>query len=244
MNYIGIKDIEILSYIHSDEIVCGASTRLGGYSKGSYSTLNIGLNTNDNKEAVRANREKLFSAIAPDFSVAYVNQTHSNIIHKVDEDFKNFVDGDGLITTMKHTLLLATIADCGSVCFHNKDNTVVAILHCGWRGTRDNIIENMCAKLSEYDKLSNFIAFMGPMIQVQNYEVGKAFFEYFDEQYISENNKSYFFDLNACIYDKLSACGIGTISNPKIDTFSNENTFYSHRRNNNAGRMCAFIGLK
>ncbi|MBK8805213.1 MAG: peptidoglycan editing factor PgeF [Bacteroidales bacterium] len=243
MKFESINKLKILSYINTDEIIAGCSTRHEGYSKCAYSSLNVGLNTDDNIKCILNNRKLLFNAIAPNFTNIFLNQVHSNVIHSVDKNFENFIAGDGLITRCKNTLLTITTADCGSVCFHNKENNTIAALHAGWKGTKANIIEEMCLALSKYDSLSNFTAYIGPMIQKDSYEVGEEFLNYFDSKYFEKSNNKILFDLNQCIEDKLIESGIGFVENKKVDTFKNETTFFSYRRDKTTGRMCSYIGL-
>lgn len=244
MNIIEKDSITYLSYINNDFLISGASTRKTGISSYPYDSLNLGINTNDKPENISENRNRFFNTIAPGFHVCYLNQTHSNIIHVVDEKFKNGVEGDGLITNKKGLLLAATIADCGSVCFYDDEYTVAGIVHAGWAGTKKGIIEEICLRLSKYKPLHCFNAIIGPMIQSVNYEVGEEFKSYFDLSYFSMKNNSLYFDLNKCIENKLKTAGILKILNNKIDTYSNPDLYFSHRRDKITGRMLAFIALK
>jgi len=245
MNYKNQKGIKWLSIKDDDEIIAGFSTRNGGFSKDNYNGLNIGLNTKDSKSDIHKNRTLLFSTIAPSMQIIHLNQTHSNIIHSIDSDnFKVFSDGDGLITTLKNKLLCITIADCGSVLFHDEQNSVACAIHCGWKGTKDGIIQSALDLLSDYTDLSTIHAYVGPMIRCMSYEVGKEFLNYFDSEYFKEQNGKLYFDLNQVIISKLFRANLASITDCGIDTFTSPDTYYSHRYNNNTGRMCAFIGLK
>lgn len=62
----------------------GFTTRLGGFSSGSYSTNNMGLHTDDDKDLVIKNRTQLATKLGftlNDFVVS--NQTHSNNYYRV-----------------------------------------------------------------------------------------------------------------------------------------------------------------
>jgi len=108
--------IKYLSYIDNDKIVAGVSTRIGGCSTGGFESLNLGLNTSDDKERILKNRATFFETVAPGMAVLHLNQTHSNVIHDVDDGlFQVFCDGDGLVTTEPGKLLCVTLADCGSM---------------------------------------------------------------------------------------------------------------------------------
>lgn len=244
MKIIQKDPIYFLSYIENDKVFAGASTRKSGFSAEPYYSLNLGINTNDNQTSIEQNRNLFFSTISPSFSVAFLNQTHSTIIHHVDDHFQNGIIGDGLITTRKNKLLAATIADCGSVCFYDDDYSVIGIIHAGWKGTLDGIVEEMCLQLSKYRPINTFSAVIGPMIQKENYEVGAEFRDFFGKKFLFESKDKLYFDLNGCIEDKLRNAGLSKITNEKIDTYTNPEHFFSHRRDKTTGRMLAFIGLK
>ena len=245
MDYKTRNGIKWISFLDNPQVTIGASTRIGGYSKTSYEGLNVGINTADNPTIIEKNRSLLFSSVAPSMQVFHLNQTHSNILHNVDnESFTMFCDGDGLLTTEKNKLLCITIADCGSVLFHDEDNTIACAIHCGWKGTQKGIIQSALDQLSQWTDLDKIHAYIGPMIRCSNYEVGKEFLSYFDSEYFKENNGKLFFDLNQVIISKLLRANLASVNDCGFDTFSSPETFYSHRYNNTTGRMCAFIGLK
>lgn len=230
---------------NTNDIIVGVSTRKGGYSNGSYESLNLGINTNDEKALVLQNREVFFSSFPPEMQIIHLNQTHSNIVHNCDSElFKVFCDGDGLISQQKNKLLCITIADCGSVLFHDKDFTVACAIHCGWKGTQSGIIESALIEISKITDLQNIHAYLGPMIRCSNYEVGREFLNYFDSEYFKEHNGKLYFDLNQLIISKLLKANLASVTDCGFDTFSEPELFFSHRRDSNSGRMCAFIGLK
>lgn len=232
MEIVKKDDFEIVSYADNDD-----------YSAGTSTVINMGLNTTDELYTVKNNREKFFDNVAEDFRSVYLKQTHSAIIHRVGADFESGTEGDGLITTERGILLTVTTADCGVVIFVDRDAKLAAIAHCGWRGTKDEIIESICKKIKETTPLNNITAFIGPMIQSENYEVGEEFADYFSSSYLFPKDGKYYFDLNRRIYDILKEEGIGTIFNTKLDTFSDDR-FFSYRRNSDTGRMVSFVGLK
>jgi YfiH family protein len=244
MDFYTQKELKWLSFIENDQITAGVSTRQGGFSKIGYSSLNLGLNTDDDREVIFKNRDLFFLTISPSMQVMHVNQTHSAIVKNVDDTFKIFSEGDGLITTAKNKLLCITIADCGSILFHDNKNTVIAAIHCGWKGTKLGIIQNALDELSKYVDLEDIHAYIGPMIRCSSYEVGKEFLYYFGSEYFKENNGCLFFDLNQVIISTLIRANLASVTDCGFDTFTEPDLFFSHRRDADSGRMCAFIGLK
>ena len=245
MDIISKNGLKYLSFNENAHVLAGVSTRIGGYSTGEYSELNVGINTKDDKESIKRNREHLFNTIAPNMQVCHLNQTHSALIQDVDNhEYEVFCNGDGLITTERNKLLCITIADCGSVLFHDDEFTVACAIHCGWRGTRDGIVGEALRLLAQWTDLSNIHAYIGPMIRQPSYEVGKEFTTMFNSAFFSEKGGKLTFDLNAFIINTLSRAGITSISDCGYDTFQSSELFFSHRRYASTGRMCAFIGLK
>ncbi len=231
-------------WLDNDKCIAGFSTRKGGVSSGVYESMNTGLHSKDDAENVKQNRRLFFDAVAPNFQVANLKQIHSADVVRVDSSFCNDTEADGFYTTEKGVVLSVSIADCGSVLFHDEAFSLVAGLHCGWKGTRDGIIQNMVKILSEFSDPRSLTAYIGPMIQQENYQVGKEFLDYFPKQYFISRNGSYYFDLNCCVETILRDCNVGTIFNSKLDTYSNVDLFYSYRRDGQTGRMCSYIGLK
>ena len=170
MNIIDKNGLKYVSFVDNAFAIAGVSTRVGGFSTGAYDSLNVGINTKDTRENIEKNRDLLYSSIAPEMQVIHLNQTHSNLIHDADTNtFKVFCDGDGLITTQTKKLLCVTIADCGSVLFHDDQFSIACAIHCGWRGTHAGIIQEALRLLEEWTPLSNIHAYVGPMIRQASY---------------------------------------------------------------------------
>lgn len=238
------QPIPHFSWIENEHCIAGFSTRKGGASTGVYASMNTGLHSADNPALVLQNRATFFNALAPQCSIAHLRQIHSAKIVRVDSSFVNDTEADGFFTTQKGVVLSISIADCGSVLFHDKHFSLIAALHCGWRSTRDGIIQNMLAELSSFVDPSELTAYIGPMIAQENYEVGSEFLDYFPKKFLATQNGSLHLDLNGCVEELLKAQGVGSIFNPKIDTYSKPDLFFSYRRDGLTGRMCSFIGLK
>ena len=238
------SDIPHFEWLDNPQCIAGFSTRKGGVSSGVYASMNVGLHSKDEHENVLENRSRLFQQVAPQFKILNLHQIHSADVIRADASFINDYEADGFFTTEKGLLLTISIADCGSVLFHDKDFTIIGGLHCGWRGTRDGIIQNMIATLSQFANPQNLVAYIGPMIQKENYEVGAEFRDFFPHKFLEERNNNLYLDLNGCVETILQDCNVGEIHNSRLDTFSNPETFFSYRRDGTTGRMCSFIGLK
>lgn len=237
------QNIPYYQYIDSPLCIAGVSTRNGGVSKGVYNSMNVGLHTADNPNHVQHNRQLFFGTIAPGFSVAHMRQNHTNTVLRVDNDFKNDTEGDAFYTTQKGVLLAVSLADCGSVILHDSSFSIIAAIHCGWRGVRHEIIEKTISELSSFVNPEQLTAYIGPTIQQQNYEVGQEFLAFFPREYFKENGNKLYFNLNGRIEDILIESGVGMIMNSRMGTYAVPEHFYSYRRDGATGRFCAFIGI-
>ena len=238
------KEIPHFEWVANNKCVAGFSTRLGGVSSGVYESMNVGLHSKDEREHILENRKRFFDAVAPQFSIKNLHQIHSADIVEVTDSFVNDTEADGFFTTKKGVLLTISIADCGSVLFHDDDFSIVAGLHCGWRGTRDGIIQNMVEILSDYVSIEKITAYIGPMIAQESYEVGAEFLDYFPKDFFTTKKDSLHFDLNGCVATTLQQCGIKKIHNANLDTYANRDLFFSYRRDGPTGRLCSYIGIK
>lgn len=237
------NNIPYIEFINNAQCIAGVSTRKGGVSTGNYASLNLGLNTNDSLENVMENRRRFFDAIAPQCSVAYLTQTHSDTIHQVDATFKNGYEGDAFFTREKNILLSITTADCGAVVLVDNNYSIAAAIHCGWRGLRAQIVEKTIQKMSAFVNPNNLKAYIAPSIGQENYEVGKEFLDFFSEQYITYKNGRYFFNIYQHIAQSLNNAGLVEINVCKFNTFSQADDFFSYRRDKNTGRFSTFVGL-
>ena len=227
-------------------IVLDAGTTWSKIVEKSSSTLMKNYNQFLVKNENGFNYYVLPSAMLKDFDFKFDRATgHMSLsMLKDKKDYEKEVQADGFYTTERGVLLTISIADCGSVLFHDDDFTVVGALHCGWRGTRDGVIQNMLRELSQFVEQQKLSAYIGPMISKENYEVGPEFQEYFPTEFLTARNNSLYLDLNGCVEAILREGNVGKIYNAQLDTFSNPDLFFSYRRDGQTGRMCSFIGLK
>ncbi|MCL2328961.1 MAG: peptidoglycan editing factor PgeF [Bacteroidetes bacterium] len=237
------NNIPYIEFFNNEKCIAGVSTRKGGVSTGNYASLNLGLNTNDDLKNVQENRRRFFETIAPNCTVAYLTQTHSNIVRCVDVNFENGCEGDALFTHERNVLLSITTADCGAIVLHNRNFTIVAAIHCGWRGLHTQIIEKTIHEMSAFVNPEELTAYIAPAIGQNNYEVGKEFFDFFPAEYIATNNDKYFFNINQYIVHSLRKAYIGKVINTDFDTFSQSDYFFSYRRDTNTGRFATFVGI-
>jgi len=117
-------------------------------------------------------------------------QCHGKTVQYVDEtsgeDFifgKQYKDTDGLITDKKDVALLIKFADCTPIVLFDPTTGVHASVHSGWRGTVQKISKQAIDKMVEEfgSKKENILAYVGPSIDIDNYEVGTEVYEAFED---------------------------------------------------------------
>lgn len=94
---------------------------------------------------------------------------------------RNFKDTDGLVTDKKNLALLIKFADCTPIVLYDKKREVLSIIHSGWRGANKKIPEKALEKMKREFKSDpkDIIAYIGPSIDIENYEVGEEVYEEF-----------------------------------------------------------------
>ncbi len=254
---------EIFNQFH--EVKHFVSGRNGGLSKGSCESLNLGFGTHDDPEVVLQNRYILSEAtgIPLDWFV-FPKQTHSANIKIVNNTHlglgafsrNNAIDNtDALITNSKNICIVIQVADCVPVLLFDNENSVIATIHAGWRGTAKEITKLTLEKMQTTfgTKPENIIAAIGPSIGKCCYEVGDEVIETFRsksalyDQAISIVNKNFHLDLWKANELQLITSGVKqeNIEIAGICTKCNSQLFFSSRQGNgDSGRFVAGIMLQ
>lgn len=240
-------------------------TRIGGVSEGVFESLNFAEGIGeirDSEEKVLLNYDiaaKSFGLSARDVCRTY--QTHTSVVVFADEAKRGvgiikpkFDFGvDGLVTSEKDLLLSVRTADCVPVLLCDKNKTVCAAVHAGWRGTVGGITKNAVEMMVGLGVAKNdILVAIGPCIGKCCYEVGGEVRDEFlavDPEFaafFTPKGEKFMLDLNKANEEILIGAGIPyqNISRLDLCTKCNENHFFSHRRSGTSrGTMSAFICL-
>lgn len=168
---------------HSD-FIHAFSTRLGGVSKGIYSSMNLSFTRGDDDDSVRANFRRFADAVGVSYdSIVMSDQTHTTNVRRVYTSDcgngltrpKSFFDTDGLITNEPGVTLFTSYADCVPLFFIDPVHKAIGLSHSGWRGTVGRIgLQTVNAMIREFDTNPNdIIAAIGPSICADCYEVSE-----------------------------------------------------------------------
>ena len=243
----------------ADGVAHGFFTRQGGVSTGVYASLNGGRGSRDDASAVAQNLALMAGAlgVAPDhFLVPYL--THSPDCVIVDAPFgAERPKCDALVTRTRGLALGVTGADCGILLFSDSGAGVIGAAHAGWKGAFTGVLESTLQKMEEAGASRPAIrVVLGPTIAKDSYEVGSEFRERFlaqgagNARFFASSGKAghFMFDLPGYIGAKLFAEGVGEFRNLSLDTYADEERFYSYRRSVHRGepdygRLVAAIAL-
>ena len=136
------------------------TTRLGGVSEAPFAALNLGLFTEDDRDAVIENRRRLAAALGLQLeSIAVAHQVHGTelIDHaQGSPEGAELVEADGHVVTAEGMAALVFVADCVPVALAGPSG--VAMLHCGRRGLAAGIVAKGAAAVGATD------AAIGPSI--------------------------------------------------------------------------------
>ena len=215
------------------------STRQGGVSEGPYSSLNLGLLTEDDPERVSENRTRLAREAELDAARVVMGwQVHGADIRAWDGPAEGEPPRvDGHTTTQSELAMLVLVADCYPVAL--SDGKRAAILHCGWRPLAGGLIEKAVAGFDEPPS-----AAVGPGIGGCCYEVGPEVTERFAD--VPEALAGRMLDLRKVIAARLAQAGVTEVEHIDRCTSCEPELYFSHRRDRGVtgrqGGLCVLSG--
>jgi hypothetical protein len=214
-------------------------TRQGGVSTGVYESLNVGLGSNDDPDAVLENRRRAAAHFgASEIVTAY--QVHSATALVADGAWPaGPPQADAVVSATSGVVCGALAADCAPVLLCDPQARVVAAAHAGWKGALTGVVEAAVARMVSLGADRNRLrAAVGPCIGPQSYEVGVEFlqrFVHFDPAYVrffstGARDGKRMFDLPAFVLARLKAAGVETCEWIGRDTCAEPDLFFSNRR--------------
>lgn len=255
-----------------DNVRAAITTRPGGVSSSPYASNNFGLHVGDNPVSVEQNRSALCQTVALTTRPQWLEQIHGvkvvtargdGLVRTADGSYSRETGQACLVMTADCLpILLCDVSSKKNVSSKNNgsqksraQSTQVAALHCGWR----SLAKGICSRaLKQFDCAPNKImAYLGPAISQQHFEVGidvlEAFFkaarnadhaEKIAQAFISAQRPLHFYaDIYALARAELNALGINAIFGGEYCTYNDKEKFYSYRRDGVTGRMASLIWL-
>lgn len=227
-----------------DNVIAFSSTRLGGKSRGPYNGLNLAKHVGDNDVDVEINRYQLPYAN----QLNWLQQVHGSDVIYVSQNNTTVATADGSWTDQKLCGCCVLSADCLPVLITNQKGSVVAAVHCGWRGLAKGILENTVHCLNSEPK--DLLVWLGPAIGPLAFEVGEdvvcAFSKAEQAAFAQAKHREGKYDCN--LYQlatlKLEALGVHGIYGGEYCTYSQDDLFYSYRRDGITGRIATCIMIE
>lgn len=225
------------------------TTRIGGVSLPPYHSLNLGSHVNDDPLHVTRNRQ-LLNVIVPTEPV-WLNQVHG--VRVIDAALSSCIESaDASYATNKQVVCVTMTADCLPVLLCDKAGTVVAAVHAGWRSLCDGVIEEAVKTMSVNN--GELIAWLGPAIGPDAFEVGAEVRTQFIEKDMKAESAfkpkedKWLGNLYQIAQQRLNNLGVTDIYGGNQDncnwcTYTDEDRFFSFRRDGDTGRMATMIWL-
>jgi len=213
--------------------------RLGGYSQGDFSSLNLALHVGDDPDIVLSNRD----LIAKNHGhTVYMNQVHGNSVEVITKAENVSPTCDGLVTRIPGITLAVLTADCIPLLLSSE--TVIAAVHVGRRGLVNGVALNTVEKMRNLGA-STITAHLGPSICASCYEVDQATYDEVVSDFplaaslSSQGTLS--LDLAAALVDSLKQLSVISTVDSRC-TREDENLF-SYRKSHRTGRQAGLIRL-
>ena len=222
------------------------TTRFGGASKKPYDSMNLGVFGSDLNVAENI---EILAAKLP-HSPIFMQQIHGNkVVEYLEAPSRHGeIKADACFTREKGVVCAVLSADCLPVLITDKDNSVVAAIHCGWRGLHANILRETIKKLNVSPK--ELQCWLGPCISYKPYKVDKEFRERFikinkdfSHCFYQSQKGQWHADLKKIAVTQLHKLAVDSIVQSPYCTFENKSLFYSYRRDKETGRMASLIWL-
>ena len=241
------------------KIIRAFTTRHGGVSNGTLSTLNLSYSRGDKIENVKENYRRLAEALGLPYSnfigCRQVHGTNVEIVTLEDVEKKTQFVCDGLITKEAGIVLVTVHADCTPVYIYDTQTPAVGMIHSGWKGTLGEIVAVAIEKMQKNfgSRPENIKIILGPCICGDCFEVREDVKLEFEEklpwsrEYIKiKDSEHWTIDLKGIIKNSLARQGIPmkNIYDSGICTMEKTDILFSHRgERGNTGTMAALISL-
>lgn len=219
--------------------------RKGGVSEGKYASLNVLGVSQDIRARVDQNRQTAVESIGGKIeNLMLLSQQSGTNVYFAEEASVAKIPADGIVTKTPEMILGLFTADCLPVLLGDYEHGVIGVAHAGWRGAVRGVVENTLDLMIEKGAQKETIcAALGPCIQQYSFEVGAevrdectainaAYARFFA---IGKDLTHFQFDLEGLARYRLEQFGIKNISASGLDTYVDEENYFSFRRDTHRG---------
>ena len=238
------------------------TTRAGGVSRPPFDSFNLGDHVQDDAAAVAYNRALLAkcSGVEPGF----LQQVHGVQVVDAGQVQGCAPQADACFTQQPGIGCTVMVADCLPVLLAHRRFPIVGAAHAGWRGLADGVIEQLHARMRQtlaaqgrgQDAGGDWLAWLGPCIGPTTFEVGSEVRATFVRHagaataafQPGAREGKWLANLPLLARQRLQAMGIGAIHGNDGGlpwcTYSQEQRFFSYRRQARTGRMAAMVWVR
>ncbi|WP_321323746.1 peptidoglycan editing factor PgeF [Thiomicrorhabdus sp.] len=229
------------------------TTRKGGESLRPFDSFNLAIHVDDDEQVVIQNRALLVELAHLPSQPVWLNQQHTDkaLALTSESRFAEPPIADASWTDTPNVVSVIMTADCLPVLLTDMDGTCVAAIHAGWKGLADNIVTKTIQAMPV--KPQKLMAWIGPAISKNQFEVGQDVFDAFAD--IDIDNKDYFevkdtqqnkylADLPGLVERELKQIGVNQVYQSGLCSYEDEEHFYSYRRDGRTGRMASLIWIE
>ncbi len=210
-----------------------------------YTTLRSGWGGRRSHHEESQSLEKLLQL--PDEPI-WLKQVHGSLpIEALPENREKSADAS--FTEQKNRVCVVLTADCLPILLCHQKATHVAAIHAGWRGLSGGIIEATVNSLAQPPQ--DLLAWLGPAIGPQKFEVGKEVFDAFvslhsesASAFVPYKEDKWLANLYELARIRLRLLGISQIFGGDYCTYTQDDLFFSYRRDQKKpGRMASLIWI-
>jgi YfiH family protein len=231
------------------------TTRRGGVSAPPWNGLNLALHVGDDRAAVAANRRLLRNVPGLAAEPVWLEQVHGARVLALDARPPPDTIADAAVTRAAGVPCAVMSADCLPVLFCDRQGTVVAASHAGWRGLAAGVLRNTVAAMAVAPK--DILAWLGPAIGPRRFEVGPEVMAACVAQAIDEAHRrlvpgcfapaptpgKLLADIYGLARAELRSLGVDAVFGGGLCTVTDGDNWYSYRRDGVTGRMASLIWL-
>jgi len=232
-----VPRLELAEWATRFGVVAGITTRAGG---------SLGLWSDEPVGEVMTRWRTFRQAFEPRFpTIVLGHQVHGTELRwyeTIPPGWLVLDRVDGHATRQSGVLLTVTVADCVPVYLAAPESGLVALLHAGWRGIADGILEQAVGSIGALAKVHHrdIVMHCGISICGNCYEVGSEVAECLSGR---PNGTPTHVDLRSILAARAATLGVGAVTVSAYCTAHHNDRFYSHRASKGRdGRLVAYLG--
>jgi purine-nucleoside/S-methyl-5'-thioadenosine phosphorylase / adenosine deaminase len=241
------SDLIIPNWPAPNNIKAISTTRHGGYSLAPYAQLNLGSHVGDDPHLVEQNHEYITQSANLPEEPRWLDQVHGTTVIN-SQHWHQDIKADAVFSQHTDHVCAVMTADCLPILLCNQQGNTVAAIHAGWRGLAAGIIEKTLQTFS--CEPSEIMAWLGPSIGPSQFEVGLEVYELFvandpiaSEAFKIKDPQHYLADIYLLARQRLQENNVEKVFGGDFCTVSDEERFFSYRRDGITGRMASMIWI-